>query len=505
MATLMALAALRGQGQPPEAWSTGTPPPEDLTCPQGWVKAAQVTAPETRAWTPPVSRQLPGNYHRGMALAFVPGKTPLSRWWYQVTLPGGGKGALPAWESALACVPTHYLTRNFPKNLPPGQAAMVVAGQVGLRNEPTTEKLAWLDNTRVAELHQGTVMRVMGRAANGWLKVRPGSLAGAPLWYLQAHDLYPIQEPPPAELLELRIFSEPPGVPHVTLTASRPLPVMVKQWGDRALSVQIFVDRVSGAAQQAVLSAGGKLMTGQVTLPLYFQKPVAGFVEGWNFTGLEQPAAWALYSAPPPVPPPGGWRAGLNGLRVVLDPGHGAGFELPGWKEGGRSKHGGVWYKEETFTLAIGLATRDELTRRGATVLMTREGPNPSMMSLYARSRFARLNQGQVFISHHTNAGPSAARGVEVYYFTPQSRALAQAMVMQVAAAQANPARKAAFSSFGVLRHTAMPAVLIEHAFHSNPAEAKRLTAPDFYQQAAFGVAEGLTAWLEKVYPAEGM
>ncbi len=151
------------------------------------------------------------------------------------------------------------------------------------------------------------------------------------------------------------------------------------------------------------------------------------------------------------------------------------------------------------------MATRDELTRRGATVLMTREGPNPSMMSLYARSRFARLNQGQVFISHHTNAGPSAARGVEVYYFTPQSRALAQAMVMQVAAAQANPARKAAFSSFGVLRHTAMPAVLIEHAFHSNPAEAKRLTAPDFYQQAAFGVAEGLTAWLEKVYPAEGM
>jgi len=55
---------------------------------------------------------------------------------------------------------------------------------------------------------------------------------------------------------------------------------------------------------------------------------------------------------------------------------------------------------------------------------------------------------------------------------------------------------------FYVLRYTAMPSILAELAFISNPIEEKRLRQPDFRQKAAEGLFEGIRNYLNSVQVA---
>ena len=49
--------------------------------------------------------------------------------------------------------------------------------------------------------------------------------------------------------------------------------------------------------------------------------------------------------------------------------------------------------------------------------------------------------------------------------------------------------------NFYVIRHTTMPAVLIETAFISNPHDATLLGSPAFLQNMAAGIASGVRAF----------
>jgi N-acetylmuramoyl-L-alanine amidase len=45
---------------------------------------------------------------------------------------------------------------------------------------------------------------------------------------------------------------------------------------------------------------------------------------------------------------------------------------------------------------------------------------------------------------------------------------------------------------FYVIRRTTMPATLVETAFVSNPGDAARLRSPEFRQEIAVGIANGI-------------
>ena len=73
--------------------------------------------------------------------------------------------------------------------------------------------------------------------------------------------------------------------------------------------------------------------------------------------------------------------------------------------------------------------------------------------------------------------------------------AFAQALersVIPVAGTQDDGTRH---ENFYVVRHTTMPAVLIETAFVSNPADAELLHQPSFLQNMAQGIANGVRAF----------
>jgi N-acetylmuramoyl-L-alanine amidase len=102
---------------------------------------------------------------------------------------------------------------------------------------------------------------------------------------------------------------------------------------------------------------------------------------------------------------------------VVVDAGHG------GRDRGMRGPMGRApTLYEADITLSIARKLRDDLTKRGIDVVMTRDAD--TLIALRDRGRIANRAQGDLFVSIHVNAAnprwrtPGAARGFETYFLS---------------------------------------------------------------------------------------
>jgi N-acetylmuramoyl-L-alanine amidase len=221
--------------------------------------------------------------------------------------------------------------------------------------------------------------------------------------------------------------------------------------------------------------------------------------------------AAVIASAASPDPSPSGatpaWKPGVNTnpKLIVIDPGHGGAD--PG------TQHNGL--VEKQLTLDIAQRLRAILVAQGWTVRMTRETDvDPISAEILAKMRadgkpkaddraylqtrcdVANNAGARMFISIHINSAPSeSARGTTVYWYKPQDAALAQAIersVIPLAGTQDDGTRH---ENFYVVRHSTMPAVLIETAFATNPGDVALLRQPSFLQSVAQGIANGVKAY----------
>ena len=201
-------------------------------------------------------------------------------------------------------------------------------------------------------------------------------------------------------------------------------------------------------------------------------------------------------AGPAPSDPAGGWKYALPPVTapvpanqgsklIVIDPGHGGG-------DAGAAHNGLV---EKTLTFDIAQRLRALLVAQGWTVRLTRETdidpvspdnlarmradgkPNPDDRAyLQTRCDVANLAGARLFISIHVNSAPSpGAAGSTFYWYKPQDAALAQALeraMIPLAGTQDDGTRH---ENFYVVRHTTMPAVLVETAFITNPGDVALL------------------------------
>ena len=108
------------------------------------------------------------------------------------------------------------------------------------------------------------------------------------------------------------------------------------------------------------------------------------------------------------------------------------------------------------------------------------------------------------FISIHCNAANSSnANGTESFYASPAGEPLARAIQKQIVQSLGTFDRRVERRNHYVTTHTDMPAVLIETAFLSNPAEAKLLVEreDDFARAIARGVTDFFAANVPKAKP----
>lgn len=193
----------------------------------------------------------------------------------------------------------------------------------------------------------------------------------------------------------------------------------------------------------------------------------------------------------------------MKGGKVCLDAGHDAG------NRANKSPDGS--YYEHEFALDMAKRIRTVLERHGVAVTETR--PDGGAVSLAARCRAANAVEGlDLFVSLHSNAaggsGWSAARGWSAYLYGPGGAREAAAKAILVRVREAGAAVRSAplvyDSGLYVLKHTAAPAVLIEHGFHTNQEDTALLSDGAYRDKLAQAEARGILDYLGIPWEAPG-
>ena len=231
---------------------------------------------------------------------------------------------------------------------------------------------------------------------------------------------------------------------------------------------------------------------GRVRLTVTLQQPR---LWGWRVERTATALRVVLRVAPVPA------REGspLNGLRVALEAGHGGPSNL--------GAVGATGTPEKDINRWTVDALQAELQAAGAQVVMIREGDdNPPLRE---RARRADAADAHLFISVHGNAADTGggylrAGGTSTYYKHATGRDLAAAVQQRLLA-------RTGLADFGLVGNfnyapirltTWMPAVLVEQAFLSNPADEAQLLDPAFRALLAQAVRQGLEDFVRSALSA---
>lgn len=213
------------------------------------------------------------------------------------------------------------------------------------------------------------------------------------------------------------------------------------------------------------------------------------FVAGWGPAAGTPPQGALSLRRRPPAPPPRPQPLPLEGVVVALDPGHGG--------EDGGVTHEGV--REKDVNLAVALRLRDRLQALGARVVMTREGDEDALLdrraSLNVRLFKARQGEAQLLISIHANSFPDPSQwGAQTFYHPGSAEGRRLALLIQEELVRLEPDnyREALAADYYVLRHSEMPAALVEMGFLSNPEDRRKLVDPAHQARLAEALASAV-------------
>ena len=187
---------------------------------------------------------------------------------------------------------------------------------------------------------------------------------------------------------------------------------------------------------------------------------------------------------------------GLKDKKITIDAGHGG-------NDSGAIGPTGIM--EKSVTLRVANEVKRLLTAQGATVFMTREtdkevSPKGAKASdieeLQARCDVANQNNSDVFVSIHMDSfSNGAAKGTTGYYYSlgsAKSRDLADKVRSGVIDQIGTQSRGTQSCNFYVVKHTDMPATLVEVAFISNESEEKLMDSEEGIKKAAQGIVDGI-------------
>ncbi|MFN5239046.1 MAG: N-acetylmuramoyl-L-alanine amidase [Aphanizomenon sp.] len=187
-------------------------------------------------------------------------------------------------------------------------------------------------------------------------------------------------------------------------------------------------------------------------------------------------------------------RLPLSNIKIVLDPGHGG-------KESGAS--GPTGYLEKDVNLIVSKLLRDELVKRGAKVVMTREDDRD--VSLVERQVIIDTQEPAIALSIHHNSLPDNGdaentKGFGTFWYHSQSHSLAVFLQNYVVTNLRKPNYGVFWKNLALTRPSAAPAVLLELGFMSNPYEFEEIVNPQAQRKMASTLADGITKWFEGIY-----
>jgi len=171
-----------------------------------------------------------------------------------------------------------------------------------------------------------------------------------------------------------------------------------------------------------------------------------------------------------------------SSTTVVIDAGHGG------------SDRGGIpgqRVAEKEVTLDVAQRLKKALASSGYRVVMTRD--SDVYVPLATRVAIANSYPNAIFVSIHFNsARRTGAGGIETYFYNRESLPLASAIHYFVAGGAPSSNRNVRRRGYYVLRKAAVPAVLVECGFLTNPTEAAYAQTASYRQKLAEEIAAGV-------------
>jgi N-acetylmuramoyl-L-alanine amidase len=343
----------------------------------------------------------------------------------------------------------------------------------------------------LTDLPNGTRLTAWGLLGRQWkIRLAPGLFAWLPANGDQerfARELPGGTSLPRGSIRGVRHAEAADGA-HISINLSSRLPFKVEEHTDSpALDVTLF-----GVRGEPPPGDGGMPRTlrwedrGDQRLALHI--PLRGGLWGWDALWEGTTLRLHIRRGPDFPSPP---ASALQGLRVILDAGHGG-------SDAGAKGSTGLMEKNVTLELAREVAAL--LESHGARVQMLRD--RDEFVDLNRRIREAVASDADVLVSIHANAVPDdtdplGVRGFEGYYDRAQADGLIRTLSRCVTAMPGVQARGVIERDLRLCRIHHMPSVLLECLYVTNPGDEAHLLDADFREHFAQAVVTGLEDWAD--------
>jgi N-acetylmuramoyl-L-alanine amidase len=362
------------------------------------------------------------------------------------------------------------------------QTAIVTADSGTARTGPST------NYSRLTPLPSGTRAAITGQEGD-WYRLDYGA-------WIAASQVDVVETPvPPRSLIRSIQAQQRDGWTDIRFPLQVPVPISVNQ-GDRTFTLTLH--NTTAQTDTILLNDDPLIQRLDWTQPAPNQVEYTFALktaQQWGYTLHYEGTTLILSLRHPPDLLAASEQSDrpLEGLTILLDPGHGSEYDL-----GARGPTG---YPEKDVNLTVSHLIRDRLIARGATVYMTREGD----ADLFPGERVDMINRLQptIALSIHYNALPDNGdamntAGIGTFWYHAQAHDLAVFLHNYLVDELDRPSYGVFWNNLALTRPTVSPSVLLELGFMINPTEFEWIVDPQAQTELAEAIAAGVTAWVHQ-------
>jgi N-acetylmuramoyl-L-alanine amidase len=350
------------------------------------------------------------------------------------------------------------------------------------------------DHSRLTPLPKGTQASITGYEGD-WLRLDYGG------WIKRSEVQVRKASVPPTSIIRSVKARRAGDWTEIVFPLQVPVPIMVQQ-GDRTFTLTLY----NTTAQTDTI----KLSDDPLISRLDWQQIEPGKIEytfnlksnqQWGYKLRYEGTSLILSLKHPPTKAAGQLKnttlnvknSTLKGIKVVLDPGHGGPDDL-----GARGPTG---YPEKNVALTISKLVRQELQKRGAMVIMTRE--KDVDMGLKERVDLITKEQPAIALSLHYNALPDngdalKTKGISIFWYHTQAHGLAMHLHNYLVNTLKRPSDGVYWNNLALTRPANTPSILLELGFMINPDEFEWIMNPMEQKKLAVAIADGIVGWVNQ-------
>jgi N-acetylmuramoyl-L-alanine amidase len=361
--------------------------------------------------------------------------------------------------------------------LPPNKLEVVeVIAQSGVaRSGPST------DYSRLTPLPKGTIASVTATEGE-WLRLDYGG------WIKREETRSLPSNIPPKSLIRGVNYRQIEGATEIIFPLQVPVPISIQQ-GEKKLTLTLY----NTTAQTDTIRLDENLIIKRLDWQQIAPEQVEYTFnlkseQQWGYDVKYQGTNLILTLRHPPqqlkqrsTP--------LQGIKILLDPGHG------GTETGARGPNG---YTEKEVNLVVSKLLEKELIDRGATVYLTRKDDRD--LSLPDRVEMINKIKPTVAFSIHYNALPDwgdaiNTKGVGMFWYHAQAHGLAIFLHNYLVEKLNRPSYGVFWNNLALTRPHTAPSVLLELGFMINPDEFEWIENRQEQKKLAQTLADGIVKW----------